>query len=626
MITAFTRLNHSIVMNRYPLWKYILIFSLVIFGFIYTVPNFFGEAPGLQIVSNKSLVKLQLQDQQTILSFLDKEKIPYTASDFNQSAQPSLHVRFANTDLQLKAKDAITKNYEQYAIAMNLMSNSPSWLSALGAKPMFLGLDLRGGVHFLLQVDMQGALRKKLDTVMNDTRLLLREKNINHNGFEKNSDNNGFSIKVDNAQVADKTINQLRERFTDLQVQFSPTNNRIEANFTLAAKKEIQSSAIKQNITTLNNRVNELGVAEPIIQQQGEQRIVVQLPGVQDTSRAKDIIGRTATLEARLVDPDTTYIEKNQTPPPGTDVYASDGRLVVFKKQVIFTGDRINNASASFDQNQNPVVSIKLDSIGGRYMRETTSQNIGKPMGIILFEKNKAEVLTVATIQGEFGSDFQITGQRSTEQAADLALLLRAGSLAAPMDIIEERTIGPSLGADNIKKGFLSLVYGFSAIAVFMIIYYALFGVISVLALSVNLLLLIALLSIIQVTLTLPGIAAIALALGMAIDSNVLINERIREELRSGVSPQTAIHSGFKHAWDTIFDSNITTLIAGFALLAFGSGPIRGFAVVHSLGILTSMISAVFFARAVVNLYYGRRKKLQSVSIGQIWKPTESNN
>jgi preprotein translocase subunit SecD len=391
-----------------------------------------------------------------------------------------------------------------------------------------------------------------------------------------------------------------------------------------SALKEVQENAVKQNITTLHNRVNELGVAEPVIQQQGLDRIIVQLPGVQDTARAKDIIGRTATLESRLADPVNTYLLSGEAPPPGADVFKmGDGRQVVFKKSVIFSGDRITSASAGFDSNQRPAVNITLDSAGGRVMQEVTRENIGKPMGMILFEKGRGEVLTVATIQSEFGAKFQITGQPSTDSANDLALLLRAGSLAAPMEIIEERTIGPSLGADNIAKGFNSVIYGFCAIAIFMIAYYLLFGAFSVIALAVNLFLLVAILSMLQATLTLPGIAAMALALGMAIDSNVLINERIREELRAGASPQAAITTGFEKAWGTILDSNITTLIAGIALLAFGSGPVRGFAVVHSLGILTSMFSAVFFARGVVNFWYGRKKKLDKLSIGQVWRPTE---
>ncbi len=610
-------------MNRYPLWKYILIIAVLTIGLIYTIPNFFGETPAVQISSVKATVKADLALHQRIEQILQRHKIIPIGITFDAGTHASIKVRLPDTETQLKAKDILNKelnpqeNDSSYVVALNLLSSTPSWLSSLGAKPMFLGLDLRGGVHFLLEVDMQGALNKKLDSLSSDIRALMREKDLQHNGIEKQD--SGITINAQDENQAKNIQTVLQSRFTELI--FIQKNENITGTFTPASKKEIQDNAVKQNITTLSNRVNELGVSEPIIQQQGESRIVVQLPGVQDTARAKDIIGRTATLEARLADPAHSVVRSKADAPAGTDIYSmADGNFAVMKKGVIFTGDRINTAAASFDQNQTPVVSIKLDAAGGRNMRETTRENIGKPMGIILFEKNKAEVLTVATIQGEFGSDFQITGQRTTEQANDLALLLRAGSLAAPMNIIEERTVGPSLGAENIEKGFKSLIYGFAAISVFMICYYTLFGVFSVLALSVNVLLLIGALSILQATLTLPGIAAIALALGMAIDSNVLINERIREELRGGASPQKAIYSGFAHAWDTILDSNITTLIAGLALLAFGSGPVKGFAVVHCIGILSSMFSAVLFARALANLWYGRRAKLNSISIGQVWK------
>jgi preprotein translocase subunit SecD len=443
-------------------------------------------------------------------------------------------------------------------------------------------------------------------------------------GIERQNDQ--IIIKFPNQDDATSAKLLLNKNLPDLEFNSEKAADgfKLVGQFKANAIKEIQGNAVKQNITTLHNRVNELGVAEPVIQQQGQDRIIVQLPGVQDTARAKDIIGRTATLESRLADPVKTYLLPGESSPPGADVFRTgEGRQVVFKRSVIFSGDRITSASAGFDQNQRPSVNITLDSAGGRVMQEVTRENIGKPMGMILFEKGRGEVLTVATIQSEFGSKFQITGQASTESANDLALLLRAGSLAAPMEIIEERTIGPSLGADNISKGFNSVIYGFCAIAAFMVLYYMLFGFFSVVALAVNLFLLVAILSMLQATLTLPGIAAMALALGMAIDSNVLINERIREELRNGASPQAAIATGFERAWGTILDSNITTLIAGVALLAFGSGPVRGFAVVHSLGILTSMFSAVFFARGVANLWYGRQKKVQKLSIGQVWRPTE---
>ncbi|WP_342052530.1 MULTISPECIES: protein translocase subunit SecD [unclassified Cupriavidus] len=613
-------------MNRYPLWKYIVILVALAIGIIYTLPNFFGEAPAVQVSSGKATVKVDLSMQKRVEDVLAQNQLHPDGVFFDVSGQSgSIKARFRTTDDQLKAKDVLSHalnpdaNDPTYVVALNLLSGSPQWLTSLHALPMYLGLDLRGGVHFLLQVDMKGAVDKKLDSLSGDARTLLRDKNIRHGGIER--DGERLTVRFSNAADADRARGVLADNLRELA--FTNDGNNIVGTFTEAARRAVQDAAVKQNITTLHNRVNELGVAEPVIQQQGSDRIVVQLPGVQDTAKAKDIIGRTATLEARLADPDAPRNPRAGDPVPfGDELFTQgNGAPVILRKQVIFTGDRIESASAGFDQNQRPSVNIKLDAQGGRVLRDVSRENIGKPMGIVLFEKGKGEVLTVATIQSELGSSFQITGSYSTEAANDLALLLRAGSLAAPMDIIEERTIGPSLGADNIQKGFDSVAYGFSAMAVFMVLYYMLFGVFSVAALAVNLLLLIAVLSMLQATLTLPGIAAIALVLGMAIDANVLINERIREELRAGASPQMAIAIGFDRAWATILDSNVTTLIAGLALLAFGSGPVRGFAVVHCLGILTSMFSAVFFNRGLVNLWYGRKKKLQSVSIGQIWKP-----
>ena len=618
-------------MNRYPLWKYLVIAVALLIGAIYTLPNFFGEAPAVQVSAGKVTVKIDLGTQERITQILSNAQIQPKGIQFERiGANGTIKIRLDSTDNQLKVKDTLQKalnpdsNDPSYVIALNLISNTPAWLGSMGAMPMYLGLDLRGGVHFLLQVDMRGALQKKIESLSADARSQLREKSIRHSGVERQNDSIIIKFAKEDETLAARLL--LNKNIPDLEFnsQKSADGFKLVGEFKASAIKAVQENAVKQNITTLHNRVNELGVAEPVIQQQGQDRIIVQLPGVQDTARAKDIIGRTATLESRLADPVKTYLLSGELPPPGSDVFKTgDGRQVVFKKSVIFSGDRITSASAGFDNNQRPSVNITLDSAGGRVMQEVTRENIGKPMGMILFEKGRGEVLTVATIQSEFGSKFQITGQPSTESANDLALLLRAGSLAAPMEIIEERTIGPSLGADNVAKGFNSVIYGFCAIAIFMIAYYLLFGAFSVVALAVNLFLLVAILSMLQATLTLPGIAAMALALGMAIDSNVLINERIREELRSGASPQAAIATGFEKAWGTILDSNITTLIAGVALLAFGSGPVRGFAVVHSLGILTSMFSAVFFARGLANLWYGRKKKLEKLSIGQVWRPTE---
>ena len=618
-------------MNRYPLWKYLVIAVALMIGGLYSLPNFYGEAPAVQISSAKPTIKVDLATQTRVEKILSDADISNTGIFFeNATNVGSIKIRFNNTDTQLRARDLLQQkinldqNDPNFTVALNLLSNTPGWLSAINALPMPLGLDLRGGVYFLLQVDMKGAVQKKVTSLATDIRSQLRDKNIRHQGIERGADS--ITINFGSTTDADAARTVLLSAQPDLIWQVKPTglSPKLVGEFKPTALKEIQDSAVKQNIITLNKRVNELAVKEPVIQQQGAERIVVQLPGVQDTARAKDIIGRTATLESRLADPSVSTIGIGETPPPGTDTFRfGENRLGVFKKSVIFSGDRITDASAGFDQNQRPAVNISLDAAGGHVMQEVTRENLGKPMGMILFEKGKGEVLTIATIQGEFGSKFQITGQPTTASANDLALLLRAGSLAAPMEIIEERTIGPSLGAENIEKGFKSLLIGFGAIAIFMMAYYLLFGTFSVIALAVNLILLISVLSMLQATLTLPGIAAMALALGMAIDSNVLINERIREELRNGAAPQTAIAVGFDKAWATILDSNVTTLIAGLALLAFGSGPIKGFAVVHCLGILTSMFSAVFFSRGLVNLWYGRHKKVQKLAIGQVWRPQE---
>ncbi|CAG9190338.1 Sec translocon accessory complex subunit SecD [Paraburkholderia tropica] len=619
-------------MNRYPLWKYVVMLVALVIGLVYTLPNFFGEAPAVQVSSGKATVKLDSGTLAQVEAAVAAANIKADDVTFdNSSMNANIRVRVADTDTQLRLKDALSKALNadpsdpQYIVALNLQSASPRWLTALHALPMYLGLDLRGGVHFLLQVDMNGALNKKLDSDASDARTLLRDKNIRDGGVNRV----GQSVVINFADpaVADQANKVLSGSGGIGELVWATQNApeggvQLVGTFTPAVKKAVQDAALKQNIQTLHNRVNELGVSEPVIQQQGDDRIVVELPGVQDTAKAKDIIGRTATLEARLADPNGLHPSPGDPVPPGDELFTQGNAApVLLRKAVIFTGDRIIDASAGFDEHQRPSVNIRLDSAGGRAVRSVSRDNIGKPMAMVLFEKGKGEVLTVATIQSELGDRFQITGQPTPQAAADLALLLRAGSLAAPMDIIEERTVGPSLGADNIRKGFDSVVYGFAAIAVFMIAYYMLFGMISMIGLSVNLLLLVAVLSMMQATLTLPGIAAIALALGMAIDANVLINERVREELRNGAPPQLAIQNGYAHAWATILDSNVTTLIAGLALLAFGSGPVRGFAIVHCIGILTSMFSAVFFSRGLVNLWYGGKKKLKSLAVGQVWRP-----
>ena len=620
-------------MNKYPLWKNATVIVALIFGLLYTLPNFFGEVPAVQVSSVKATVKLDTRLQTRVEEALAAAAIQPTGLFFEPN---SIRVRLADTDTQLKAKDAIERALNpdpadaSYSVALNLLSASPDWLTGMRALPMYLGLDLRGGVHFLLQVDMKGALTKRLDSTGADLRTLLRDKNIRHGGIQR--EGNTLVIRFRDAETRDKARAVLADNQPDLDLaeRQDGADFKLVATLKPAAQVRIQEFAIKQNITTLHNRINELGVAEPVIQQQGADRIVVQLPGVQDTAKAKDILGRTATLEIRMVDdegsanPAVMEMAAAGQPPAGTDYYIErGGRGLLVKKQVVLTGERLTDAQAGFDsQTREPAVHLTLDSAGARIFKDVTRDNVGKRMAILLIEKGKGEVVTAPVIRTEIGGGrVQISGRMTTTEANDVALLLRAGSLAAPMEIIEERTIGPSLGADNITKGTSATQWGFVAIAVFMIGYYLLFGLISVTALTVNLLLLVALLSLLQATLTLPGIAAVALTLGMAIDANVLINERIREELRNGVTPHAAIEAGYERAWGTILDSNITTLIAGIALLIFGSGPVRGFAVVHCLGILTSIFSAVVVSRALANWIYGGRRKLEKISIGQVWKP-----
>ena len=616
-------------MNRYPAWKYVLIVVVLLIAALYTLPNFFGEAPAVQISSSKSTVKV---DTTTLAKVEQALKGAGITADGITLEAGSIKARFGNTDTQGKAKDAIQTalspdpSDSSYVVALNLLSRSPAWLTSLNANPMYLGLDLRGGVHFMLQVDMKDALTKRAESLAGDIRLSLREKNIRHSGIARNGD--VIEIRFGDSATLTAAKNLIQDQIPDLQMVEVPDGTGYKLNATIKpeAARRIQDQALKQNMVTLHNRINELGVAEPVIQQQGIDRIVVQLPGVQDTAKAKDILGRTATLEMRLVEDsaEARAAENNNGPVPfGAErFFERNGQAVIVKKQVIITGENLTDAQPGFDsQNQQPKVDLTVDAKGGRIMRDTSRENLKKRMAILLFEKGKGEVLTAPVIQGELGNRFQISGSMSVAEASDLALLLRAGSLAAPMEIIEERTIGPTLGAENIAKGFQSVSWGFAVIVAFMATYYMLFGLFSGIALAVNLLLLVAVLSMLQATLTLPGMAAMALALGMAIDSNVLINERIREELRGGASPQAAIHAGYERAWATILDSNISTLIAGLALLAFGSGPVRGFAVVHCIGILTSMFSAVFFSRGLVNLWYGRQKKLKSVSIGTVWRP-----
>jgi preprotein translocase subunit SecD len=620
-------------MNRYPLWKYIVILIAVAMGALYTAPNYFGEAPAVQITSAKATAKVESDMTARVDQVLKTGGIKSDSALFDHTGdQGSVRVRFADIDSQFAAKSLLEKELNTdlsdrtYNVAFNSLPNTPAWLQAIHALPMYLGLDLRGGVHFLMQVDTAAYLKNRQKGLESSVRVLLREKNIRHAGISAGE--NGLEIKFRDEETRLKAKEALATQMSDFTLTLAGegTDLSLLANMSPQKIKEAIDEAVLQNIVTLSKRVNELGLSEPVIQRQGADRIVVELPGVVDVARAKDIIGRQATLEIRMADETVTRgTETTTAVPAGSELFTSGRDVpVILYKEPILTGSYITSADARPDrQSGMPDVDITLNGEGGRKMLDATRGKIGKLMGIVLFEKGKGEVLTVARIQAELGSSFVITGQSSIETARDLALLLRAGSLAAPMEIIEERTVGPQLGAENIKKGFNSTLYGFAAISIFMVLYYLMFGAFSVLALAINLLLLVGLLSGLQATLTLPGMMAIALALGMAIDANVLINERVREELRAGNTPQAAIALGFDRAWATILDSNITTLIVGLALLSFGSGAIRGFAIVHCLGIMTSIFSAVFVSRGVVNLWYGRRKKLTSVKIGQIWKPQE---
>ena len=620
-------------MNRYPLWKYITVLVALIIGFLYTAPNFFGETPAVQVSSAKVTQKITPETMGQVEDILRQNNIAFSGTYFQQNGPAgTVRVRLANTDTQLKARDVLdnalnpVKDDPSYTVALNLLSGSPDWMSAIGANPMYLGLDLRGGVHFLLQVDMQGALTARYESLTTDIRSILRDARVAVESV--NNADSRITATFASEQDRSRALDVLRTRTNELNFTSSQSGDKFLLTGSILAAEiaRVQDTALKQNILTLHNRINELGVAEPIIQQQGLDRIIVQLPGIQDVAKAKEILGRTATLQLRMVDdsPAAQNAMASGTVPFGLESFKdTDGQTVLVRRQVLLTGENLENAqSGRNSQTQQPTVNLTLDDKGARIFRDTTRDNIGKRLAIILFENGKGQVVTAPVIRSEIpNGQVEISGSMDPTQAADTALLLRAGSLAAPMSIIEERTIGPSLGADNIRMGFDSTLYGFLLIAAFMIIYYHVFGVFSTLGLAFNVLLLLAVLSLLQATLTLPGIAAIALTLGMAIDSNVLINERVREELRNGASPQQAINMGFSKAWATILDSNLTTLIVGLALLAFGSGPVRGFAVVHCIGILTSMFSSVVGVRAIVNLWYGRRKKLKSVAIGTVWRP-----
>jgi preprotein translocase subunit SecD len=626
-------------MNRYPLWKYLVMIASIVIGLFYTLPNVFPQVPAVQVSTNKSAVRLDAALLDRVEKTLKAANLTVATSGLDPAN--GVHVRFAagDTTTQSKAKEVLLKDLNggvadgtgNYIIALTNESTTPRWMQEINAKPMALGLDLRGGVHFLMQVDMKGALDRAADRSAADVRTLMREKKIQYGGVDKAGDT--IAVKFSDPVEREKASKEIAASNADLLIKEDGAGADLRLVITLKedAKKKLADAAIEQNQKVLGNRINALGLTEPIIQKQGADRIVIQVPGASDPARLKDVIGRTGTLELRLVEADgsknaaSLQAAQNGNVPFGTELMNDrDGGQILVKKQFIITGERINGAEPAFDgQSNQPIVRISTDGQGARILREVTGQNVGNRMAIVLIEKGKPEVITAPTIQSELGSNFQITGRMTTRETSDIALLIRSGSIAAPMEIIEERTVGPSLGAENIERGFNSVTWGFVALAAFICVYYAVMGLISTLALTVNLLLLIAILSMLQATLTLPGIAAIALTLGMAIDANVLINERIREELRRGLKPQEAISAGFEHAWATILDSNITTLIAGLALFTFGSGPIKGFAVVHCLGILTSMFSAVFFSRGIVNLVYGAKKKLEKISIGTIWRPNE---
>lgn len=625
-------------MNRYPLWKYLVIVVALLIGLVYTLPNFYGESPAVQVSSGKATVKVTEDTLKRVETLLAEAKIQPNGVFYEQGAQQnSIRVRFEPTEAekQLQAREVIEKALNpnpsdpSYIVALNLVPNTPEWLLSINALPMYLGLDLRGGVHFLLQVDMHAAIEKRGEAIATDLRTQLRDKRIRHTGISRSG--NDITINFASEEERARANDLLRNTQPDLTLTLPETSTKpyvIRASLTQKALQNIQEYALKQNISTLHNRINELGVAEPVIAQQGADRIVVQLPGVQDTAKAKDILGRTATLEVRLVDdsPEALAQLAQGNVPFGDELFKErDGRPILVKRRVILTGENLNDAQPGFDgQTQEPTVNLELDNRGARIFQDVTRENVGKRMAIILFEKGKGEVVTAPVIRQEIGGGrVQISGQMTTVEATDTALVLRAGSLAAPMEIVEERLIGPSLGEANIEAGFRSTLYGFVVIAIFMAIYYQVFGIVSAVSLLCNVMMLVALLSMLQATLTLPGIAAIALTLGMAVDSNVLINERVREELREGRTPQVAISEGYERAFATILDSNITSLIAGIALLIFGSGPVRGFAVVHCLGILTSIFTSVVVSRSMINLIYGRQKKLTRLHVGMIWRPNK---
>ena len=623
-------------MNKYPLWKYLIILAVVIPGFIYALPNLFGEDPALQVSATRAAI-IDDGTQQQITSALNESGISFSKL---QKLENGIQLRFKDTDDQLKAKAVVENELgDKYTVALNLVPATPAWMDAINARPMYLGLDLRGGVHFLMEVDIEGAISNTEKRLVSDLRSGMREKKIRYLSVSS-SKNKGILVVFPDLERRSQGLITVEDDFTSLSAREIESDGKPALLLTLTdvAKREISDSSVKQNMTALRNRINELGVAEPIVQQQGDNRIVVQLPGIQDTARAKEIIGRTATLEIMLVD------EKNSgniqaalegRVPVGSRLYRDRRNApILLKKGIIYSGNNIVDASAGIDsRNGSSVVHITLDARGASINQRVTGDNIGNRMAVVYVEQKSTikkdeqgnvaidengqpvrvksrieEVITAPVIRDQLGKRFQIEGLDSIKEARDLSLLLRAGALAAPIEIVEERTIGPSLGKENIRTGFLSVMYGLIAILIFMIFYYRVFGIVADIALVLNLVLMVAILSLFQATLTLPGVAGILLTVGMAVDANVLIFERIREELRNGVTPQAAIHSGYDKALSTIVDANITTLIAAVVLFNFGTGPIKGFAITLSIGILTSMFTAIMVSRGVVNKIYGGRQ------------------
>ncbi len=623
------------MINQYPLWKYLLIIAVIVPGVFYALPNLYGETPAVQISATRT-VRIDSSTLDRVEQGLKSQNLVYNTASLDKRG---IKLRFDNTEIQLKAKDFLQQLLgEKYVVALNLLPATPSFFQRFNADPMYLGLDLRGGVHFLMEVDLDAAVKKRELDYKRDLRTELRKAKVRYSSITR-QDRGGITIRFRRPDHVDKARSVLAtDKFKDLEVVSKEQDGEVYlwVAISATAKKEITKNALEQNITTLRNRVNELGVAEPVIQRQGDRRIVVQLPGVQDTAKAKELLGKTATLEVLLVDEKHDLASAVQgRVPPGSRLYKMrDGRPILLKNDIIYSGENIINAAASIDsQNGSPIVRITLDARGADINKRITGDNIGNRMAVVFIE-NKSEtkkdasgdvlrdkngreikvtrrieeVITAPVIKDQLGKSFQIEGLDSVQESRDLSLLLRAGALATPLEIVEERTVGPSLGKDNIRQGFRSVMIGFVAVLIFMAVYYRSFGLIANIALALNLVLIVAVLSMFQATLTMPGVAGIVLTVGMAVDANVLIFERIREEIRNGVTPQASIHAGYDKALSTIVDANVTTLIAAIVLFNFGTGPIKGFAITLSIGILTSMFTAIVGTRSVVNLIYGSRR------------------